>query len=155
MLQERDRLAIGGDARMTDPAGTLAQDLADRIFESVLATYVANDGEVLAIGRPVGPLHPLEDVARVATVDGHPSQSAGLGVGPGGGRFGEQSDVAGRRDAHQLLAVTIEGTRLRALGAGDEELGGLTLPGRAVDHRLAIRGESRGADRAATEGELL
>ena len=59
------------------------------------------------------------------------------------------------RDREDLGLRQREGARLRALGARREEPARLALPGRAVDHGLAVGGEARGEDRPAPERQAL
>ncbi len=51
-------------------------DLPDRILQAVLDPDVADDGEALPVGAPVGELDVVQDVARGAARDRDASQAA-------------------------------------------------------------------------------
>ena len=66
VVEERDLVAARRDPRVGDPTGGLVQDLADGILQPDLPGLLANDGETLAVRRPLGPQHVLEDLFRRA-----------------------------------------------------------------------------------------
>ena len=71
MVVEGHELAVGRNAQVTDPSARLVNGLADRVLDSALSGSSERDREGLAVGRPVRPFHPFEDLAwRRAPRDG-------------------------------------------------------------------------------------
>src|SRR5579862_3624089 len=76
-------------------------------------------------------------------------------MNPAKGAAERDGGFPGRRDGQNFRAAQPERTRLRAFGAGGENLDGIAFPGRAVNDGLSIGSEARGANGAAAKGELV
>ncbi len=149
-------VALSGDARMRREAAGLVDDLADRILEAVARSDVAHDGEVRAVRRPVGPLDVAQDLARsAASRHAHPGERSGVEKRIDLMLLQRQRHLARARDGEDVGADHAEGPRLGALGPADEDLDRLSVPGRRVEDRLAVRSEAGGLDRSAAERELV
>src|SRR6266545_5555286 len=155
MIAEGDEISASRDPRMTDPAGRLVKRLADRKLEPVAARGVADDGELLTVGRPVGPLHVFEDLPRRhAPGDARRGEPSGTDEREKGAPVEGDGHLAGGRNGKELGGGETRGTGLRALEPPEEDLHGLAVPGGRVDHRLTVGREARRVDFAASEGEL-
>ena len=155
VVEEGDPLAVGRDADVAEPARRLEERRPHRVLDPALPGDPADDGEARALGPPVGPLHVLEDLPR------RPAEQRRLGHDPRPDEaprpvaVEREGHLARRGDGEDLRLRQREGARLRALGPGREQPAGLSFPGRAVDHGLAVGGEARREDRPAAEGEPL
>ena len=123
VVQERDLVAVRRDPRVGDPAGGLVEDLPDGILEPDLPALLTNDGETLAVRGPVGPEHVLEDLLRRAAA-GHPEtrQRARPRERDGAAAVQRNGHLAGWRHGEHLGVREAEGTRLRTVEPGDEDL---------------------------------
>ena len=88
------------------------------------AAEVANYGEVVAVGRPVGPLHILEDFARSAAGQRRASQSAHADPGADGFAVEQDCHFRGGRNGHKLRAAEAHGARFGSFRAGGEHVVG-------------------------------
>src|SRR5262249_12244217 len=80
-VDEGEELPVRGDADLIDPPGRLVEDLADRILEAAPVADDAADREALPVGRPVGSLGALEDLAGRAAREWHARERPrGLGA---------------------------------------------------------------------------
>ena len=155
VVQEGDPFPVRRDPHVAEPAGRLEQRRSHRVLHPALSPGPADDREARAVGPPVGPLHVLEDLAR------RPAEKRGLGQdprpdeAPGPVAVEREGHLARRGHGQDLRLRQRESTRLRALGPRREEPARLPVPGRAVDHGLAVGGEARGEDRSPAEGEPL
>src|SRR6266508_3892703 len=155
MIAEGDEISPSRDPRMTDPAGRLVKRLADRKLKPVAARGVADDGELLAAGRPVSPLHVFEDLpGRRAPGDARRSEASGTDEREKGAPVEGDGHLPRGRNGQKLGGGKTRGTGLRALEPPEEDLHGLAVPGGRIDHRLTVRREARRVDFAASEGEL-
>ena len=154
MIGESDKVALGRNAGMADPAAGLIERLANWIFQPVHSAEVANDEKIGSVGRPVGPLHILQNFARSASSERRASQRA-HGY-PRSDRFAveQHRHLASGGDRHELRAAQAHGARFRSFRARREHVDGITLPRRAVENGLAIRSEAGRADAAAAKSEL-
>ncbi len=155
MVEERDEVALRRDARVADPAPGLVEHLADRVLEPRLARDGAHDGEVRAVGSPIGPVHVFEKLARRPARERHLRERAAPDEPARPVALEGDRELARARDREDLGVRQHERARLGALGSRREEPAGLAFPRRAVDHRAPVRGEARGEDRAAPEAEAL
>ena len=128
--------------------------LPDGILEPDFATLRPNDGEILAIRRPVRPLDILQDVPGGAPGNGNPGERPASPKPSGGVAVEGHGDLAEARDREDLGARETEGTRFRALEAADEDLYRIAVPGRGVHDGGSVRGKARRQDLAAAEREL-
>src|SRR5262249_55417406 len=141
---------------MADPAGRLVEGLPNRELQTAAAIDVADDGEAVAVRRPIRPLHVLEHVAgRTAARDAHARECAtGLERTHGMAAAGTRHRAVAR-DAQDVRPRKTDRARLRAPGPADEDLDGPSLPRGSVQDRLAVRREAREGDRAPPERELM
>src|SRR6202008_3981597 len=63
--------------------------------------------------------------------------------------------LSGRGDREEVRARKAQGIRFGTVEAGLVDLDGLALPGRTVDHALAVRGKAPRREVAAAEGQAL
>ena len=156
MVEEGDPVPFRRQPRVADVARGLVEDLAHRELDARLPADVADDEEALPVRRPSR--RPGCPPPRRA---GAPPVSAARASVPRHtpGWFDRQSTrdrhLARRRDPQQVRARQLQRERVRAARVLQEQLQGAVVPGGAVDDRLAVRGEARGADRAAAERDLL
>ena len=64
VVEERDRVPGRRKARIADPAGRLVQHFPDGRLQTVPASGIPHDGEPLAVGGPIRPLHSLHPLPR-------------------------------------------------------------------------------------------
>ena len=154
VVDERDEAAVGRDADVAYPAGRVIQDLSDRVVEPVAVPHVARHGQTLAVGRPVGILHVLEDLAWRAARQRNPRQRAG--------RFEAEHEVTVERerelprggDREEAGPRQPQRARFGTSGARREDIQGEPFPGCGVNDRLRIWSEPRGHDGTARVGQL-
>ncbi len=156
MIEKRDEVPLRRDPHVRHPARGPVDDLPDRVFELLRSSDFADDGELLAIGRPVRPLDVVQDLARrtaaghrQARESAHPQERIDR-VPPH-----RERHLSRAGDGQDLRPDQTEGTRLGALRAADEDLHRPSVPGRRVQDRLAVRREPRRSDLPAPERQLL
>jgi len=151
-------VGIYAKARVADPAGGFVENLASRIFKAIEVGLgdEADDGEVFAVGSPVGVLDGIEDRARSAATDGKSRQSAGTHVaGADVVEVLNDQEFAGARDGGERVGGYAERPHALAIKArGVEGHRGVGTPARGGDDALAVGEETGGVDRALLEGEL-
>ncbi len=108
-----------------------------------------------AVRRPVGLLDALRHAPRRASRQGRARECARADARVIGAAVERDRHLAGRRDPEQVRARQLQRERVRARRVLEKELQRVAVPRDAVDDRLAVGGETRGADRAAAEGDLL
>src|SRR6266511_4616662 len=64
MVEKGDELPIRRDPRLADVAVGLVKDPSDRKLKPVLALDLADDRQLLTVGRPIGPLHVFQNLPR-------------------------------------------------------------------------------------------
>ena len=156
VIDEGDQVPIRGDARVADPTVGFVQDFAGGILEPVLAGVHPDDREALPIRRPVGPEDLFQNVAWGGAA-GHRElgeRSDPLEAGAGGVSVHGDGHFSGLRDREDFGAREAERPRFGTLGPADEDLHGLSVPGRRVDDGLPVRSEPRREDLAAAVCEL-
>jgi hypothetical protein len=125
----------------------------DRELEARLGPFVANDGQALAVGAPVGHRHVLEELAGRSPGEGDagqgPRDAAEIGAAQDDGH------LTGRGDAGNVALRQLQRSNLRAPQPCGEEPVVAPLHDRTVDDRLAVRCEARFRDAAAAERDLL
>ena len=154
VVQERDPGAVGREPGVADPSAGLVQDLARREFEPALAALGPHDREVLAVGRPVGVLDVLEELAGRAPGRAHARERAGARERRVEVGLEDDGHLSRRGDGGDVGARNSERPRLRAFGPADVDLGRLSVPGGGRQDRLPVGAEARAPDGALAEGEL-
>ena len=78
MVAEGDPFAVGRNLGMADPVDAVEQHLSDGIFQTPVTVlgHVANDGQTVAVGGPVGVLHVVEHFARRSSTERNARQGA-------------------------------------------------------------------------------
>ncbi len=74
MVDKGDGIGFRRDANVADPAVRIIEKLAGRKLEAMPALFLANDGEGVAIGGPVGKFDIFEDFTRGAPDEGNAGQ---------------------------------------------------------------------------------
>ena len=70
MVNEGKAVTSGGETKIADPAGGLIQNLANRIFDAVLASDFVHDRQRATIRIPVGVLNIVQQIAGSIGADG-------------------------------------------------------------------------------------
>ena len=76
VLEEGDPVASGRDTKVAQVARGLVEHLADRELQPVLPVRHPNDGQLGAVGRPVGLTDILEDLSRGGAPERDPGERA-------------------------------------------------------------------------------
>ncbi len=155
MVDERDAISPRREARVPDPTRRLVQNLARRELEPTLVRDDAHDQEVLSVGRPVGIVDLLEQLARSTSGRAHSGERAGAREGRVEVGLEEDRHLARRGHRGDVGVRHSEDRRLRAFRPADVDLGGLPVPGRRRQDALAVGAKPRAPDRALPERELL
>src|SRR5437867_9687717 len=143
MLEERDALAIRGDAQVAQVAAGPVHHLADRILEAVLSIDEPDDREVLTIGRPRRLPHFLKDLPRRGAPERRPGQRTGEQTMREIPRPCQDRQLAALRDVEKVGVDRADPLRLGVFGPDGEELSPVAGEGGAQDDRFSVGHESR------------
>ena len=144
--------AVGRDADVAQRMRRFVADVAERRLDAKRAVAADDRREVRAVGRPIGLQHLLGHFARRAAGERDAGERAEAGQAIAAEQDGELRRFRDRQDVGILHA---ERPRLGALPVGDENLGRIAVPRRAVDDRIAVRTEARRAHFAAAERHAM
>ena len=120
MVQKGDPVALGRDARVSDPAVRLEENLADRVLQPGPPIHGTGDGELLPVGRPVRKLDAFEEMA--------------------GGASSRRAHARQCPDSHELAPTSLWRPAATSPAA---ETASRSAPGRPKDRDSGVPGELR------------
>ena len=139
MLEIGDPIPSGRDAHVAHETADLAEWVADRILEPILAPYLADDGKLRSVRRPIGLPHALLYLPRRTAVEVHSRERAGeepirkvMGIKQDG-------ELSFRRDRKQVHAARTQRLRLGIVGTHRKDLGRIAPRRGAVHHCVLAR----------------
>ncbi len=147
VIGEGDEPPVPREPRVRDVAARFVQRLADRELEALAPFGAADDGQVRAVGCPVGFAHVLCDGTGRATEQGHPGERP-LSH-PAFERMPEgHGQLPLRRDRQQKRVRKVEPRRPRSVAAREPGADRLTVPRGRIDEALSVCSEPAAPDRA-------
>src|SRR5580698_6003231 len=154
MVDERDLISAGRKTRVSEPTAGFVQWLADGKLQPIAAAEVTHYGQAVSVGRPIGPLHLLQQLARRASYQRRSSQCAHADPGSEGLAVQQHRHLRCGRDRHKLSVAQSHRPRVGSLGARREYIKRTTLPCGAVENGLSIRCEAGRPYAASPECKL-
>ncbi len=152
MIHEGDRVGLRRESEITDPAGTLVENLADRVFETALAFDVMNNRQ-FASRVPIGPANVRENFARRSPGDRTARQHAIDGFELAGvGAVQNEREFVSARDAEQSSVGNLQRLRDERVRHSRKDLCRLSVPSGGVNYGF-VRGEAARVDRASFGGQ--
>ncbi len=153
VLEERDAVPLRRESQVAHVPARFAEDLPDGKLQPVLPADVSDDGQVRAVGRPVGFADTLQDLSRGRPLDRHPRERAVEEIVRDVAGARQDGKLAPRRDRKQMDVGESAGVGPRKVGTQREDLGNAPLDRRAEDD-LSVRREARLEDRLLPERQL-
>src|SRR5580704_17950741 len=154
MVQKRDAVALGRNSQVADPTGGFVEHLADRVLELSKAALRSNNRKIRTVGRPVRPIHLVEDLAGCAARERHSRQGAEL-LKDSRVASKQDSHLTGRGDSHKLGPGISKGSVLGAACPRGINVDGISVPSGAEINRLAIGTKPGRVNSATAEGDLV
>src|SRR5262249_52343293 len=152
--EKSDGLAFSRKARVAEIPAGLAENLAGRKFDSVSPVDVVDDSEVGTVWRPVRFAHVIQDLARRAALERHPSESPIEEVVTNEACLRQDSHLTFGRNRKKLDAAQRLWRSSRVFRTQRKDLGRVAGRSRAVEHGLAVGRKARVKDGRMPKSEL-
>ena len=129
MIDDREKISVGREAHMADPAPRLVNHIANRKFQVQLSERAwTNHRQRLSVGRPVSPKHLVKHFARSASRQWYACQSSALREGTGGAGMSARSPSRLSKRWKGLVRATGRGFVSRCCRSAWKRFPGAGLP---------------------------